>query len=265
VVSIRRTTRPKDFERCAEQPIYVFTNRNPDRFSHFGEEALQTVSSAIYLVDRPVTAAKRGRSADFWLGGPRKPGFRLARKGTPDEIAAEAAKGAQGLLLCVHGISTSFASGLLGTAKLADKLEADKLGFSACLFSWPADGNPVKDYDAIARSGANSEAPLASTLATLGKTAKPVHVLAHSHGNQLLLRAAKELLKSKTPLAATFKSALLVAADVDHRFMQNNLPDLMAVFGQAALYFCSRDIALKLSGRKFKLSGRAPWPSVPAA
>ena len=258
-ISIRRTTEPKDYERRGEQLVHLFTNRSQAASGAYGREAVQTVSSAIYGVELSVTEARQASAKDIWRrtagalfrGPAMRPAIRLHRTVDPAEAAAAAADdGCVGVLLNIHGISTSLEDGLVGTARLARDLELDKLRLSASLFSWPADG-PATDYDSIVRRGENSETPLARTLSALSLTGKPLHVVAHSHGNKVLLRAAVRLKASKMELGPEPGSALLVAADVDHGFMEDNLPDLMSVFRKGVLYFCNRDLALKLAGRKF--------------
>jgi esterase/lipase superfamily enzyme len=219
-----------------------------------GAEPADHLSGRIYEVECAAEQGKAAAGRPIWKrlapalfrGGKPQPKVTSLRELSAEETAAAAAAGGRPVLLHVHGVATSFRDAVIDTAELAMNLEVGKLGLTPCLFTWPSDG-PVTGYDGHTRKAERSEKPLADLLAILRTQTEHVDVVAHSHGNKLLLRAAGRFRTDDKVI----HEALLVAPDVDHGVMQDLLPDLARIAEHSTLYFCSHDVALKLSEGKF--------------
>ncbi len=250
-IAIRRTSDPGEYERRSVQKIYVFTDRLPagDTFSAQGGEGL---AAAVYEVDVPVMTPRVSPSTHIWrrvtklLQRRAPPKATRLRAALPSEVAAAAAEAGDGALLNIHGIATTFERALIDTAELALRLELDKLRLNTCLFSWPADGSPLR-YPEQTRVGESSEQMLAATLSALSGRTSALHAIAHSHGAKILVRAAAHALAQGLPVAPTLRNVLLVAPDVDQKFLTANLPYLFRHFRSGVLYSCTFDLALYMA------------------
>jgi esterase/lipase superfamily enzyme len=169
-----------------------------------------------------------------------------ARRGSADGAAAAETSGsgaaaAHDVLVFIHGYNVSFEASAKRAAQLAYDLDFTGI---IVLYSWPSRG-AVKDYVADGTTAEWSTPHLVyflrAVLPEIG--ARHIHLVAHSMGNQILVRALDRL----GPHASQLGHVVFAAPDVDE-----------GVFGQFAngfgdhavsytLYVSSNDLALRVS------------------
>ncbi len=112
----------------------------------------------------------------------------------------------------VHGFNTSFDNALYRTAQIAYDLGFDGVPF---LYSWPS-GGKVASYTYDRGSVEQAEPMLADflTMVIQKSGAKSISLIAHSMGNELLLRVL-ERLKPKIPKGVVISQVIFAAPDVD--------------------------------------------------
>lgn len=154
----------------------------------------------------------------------------------------------------IHGFNTSFDCALYRTAQIAYDLGFDGVPF---LYSWPSGGN-VASYTYDHGSVEQAEPMLAEFLdMVIQKSgAKSISLIAHSMGNELLLRVL-ERLRPKIPQGVVISQVILAAPDVD-RDKFNIIARQITDFAKGVtLYAASNDRALGYSQRF--------WGGVPRA
>jgi esterase/lipase superfamily enzyme len=154
----------------------------------------------------------------------------------------------------VHGFNTSFDCALYRTAQVAYDLGFDGVPF---LYSWPSGGN-VASYTYDHGSVEQSEPMLAEFLdMVIQKSgAKSISLIAHSMGNELLLRVL-ERLKPKIPKGVVISQVILAAPDVDRDKFNIIASEINNFAKGITLYAASNDRALGYSERF--------WGGVPRA
>lgn len=155
-----------------------------------------------------------------------------------------------GALLTVHGYANDF-DDALRSCTLGDYLiRLEQLGRVPVLFSWPSRGSAVA-YLPDENQARNSQRPFLDVLhivadATRGKT---MDLLAHSHGNMVVVSALGE---SYCKIAATPLARLvLVEPDVDQKFLEQRVDDVLSASDHVALYHSKNDRALWFAGELF--------------
>lgn len=146
----------------------------------------------------------------------------------------------------VHGFNTSFDCALFRTAQIAYDLKFDGAPF---LYSWPS-GGAVASYTYDRGSVEQAEPLLADFLKMVVQKsgAKSISLIAHSMGNELLLRVL-ERLRPKVPDGVVISQVILAAPDVD-RDKFNIIAREITNFAQGVtLYAASNDRALGYSAR----------------
>ncbi len=154
----------------------------------------------------------------------------------------------------VHGFNTSFDCALYRTAQIAYDLKFDGVPF---VYSWPS-GGKVASYTYDHGSVEQAEPTLAEflNLVIQKSGAKSISLIAHSMGNELLLRVL-ERLRPKIPDGVVISQVILAAPDVD-RDKFNIIARQITNFAKGVtLYAASNDRALGYSA-KF-------WGGVPRA
>lgn len=154
----------------------------------------------------------------------------------------------------VHGFNTSFDAALYRTAQIAYDMHFDGVPF---VYSWPS-GGKVADYTYDRGSAEQAEPHLAQFLDFVVKKsgAKSVSLIAHSMGNELLLRVL-ERRRPDTPGSVTISQVILAAPDVDRDKFDNIAREITHFAKGVTLYAASNDKALNYS-RRF-------WGGVPRA
>ena len=154
----------------------------------------------------------------------------------------------------VHGFNTSFDYALYRTAQIAYDLKFDGAPF---VYSWPS-GGKVASYTYDRGSAEQAEPHLAEFLDIVVKEsgAKSISLIAHSMGNELLLRVL-ERLRPSAPEGVTISQVILAAPDVDRDKFMNIAREITDFAKGVTLYAASNDRALGYSARF--------WGGVPRA
>ncbi|CCB66341.1 MULTISPECIES: alpha/beta hydrolase [unclassified Hyphomicrobium] len=154
----------------------------------------------------------------------------------------------------IHGFNTSFDCALYRTAQIAYDLGFDGVPF---LYSWPSGGN-VASYTYDHGSVEQAEPMLAEFLdMVIQKSgAKSISLIAHSMGNELLLRVL-ERLRPKIPQGVVISQVILAAPDVDRDKFNIIAREITDFAKGVTLYAASNDRALGYSQRF--------WGGVPRA
>jgi len=154
----------------------------------------------------------------------------------------------------VHGFNTSFDCALFRTAQIAYDLHFDGAPF---VYSWPS-GGKVASYTYDHGSVEQSEQTLSEFLDLVVQKsgAKSISLIAHSMGNELLLRVL-ERQKLKVPKGVVISQVILAAPDVDRDKFNIIAREITSFAKGVTLYAASNDRALGYSARF--------WGGVPRA
>jgi len=149
-------------------------------------------------------------------------------------------------LVFVHGYNTTFENALYRTAQITYDLKFDGAPF---LYSWPS-GATLQSYTYDRESAAQAERFLREFLEmVVNETgAKQVSVIAHSMGNQLLLRVLQDLRRTP-PEGVRISQLILAAPDVDRDSFENIVRSIGGVAQGITLYSAANDQALMISRR----------------
>lgn len=192
--------------------------------------------------DRLVLRRIEGRTEqEFWTE------FRVELKQLRYTLDGDPAPG-NDVLLFVHGFCVSFTAAMVRAAQLGYDMAMP--GLTAC-FSWPSRGSKWGYSPDEAECEANAPA-LADFIRGLAAAAGPgrIHILAHSMGNRVVLRAiellAVEARMNKTPNEQLpLGHILLAAADVHRKTFLLLAPGCKEVSrGQTNLYISTKDRAI---------------------
>lgn len=151
-------------------------------------------------------------------------------------------------LVFVHGFNVNFEDATRRTAQIAYDLGFDG---AAILYSWPSQGSlGLIDYEKDVRNPTLSATHLRTFLSDLAQKTgvRTLHVIAHSMGNQVLVKALTQQTASQ-PAAQTLKiqHLALMAPDMDAAEFRQLAPTLKAAVDDVTLYASSGDSALKAS------------------
>ena len=154
----------------------------------------------------------------------------------------------------VHGFNTSFDAGLYRTAQIAYDMKFDGAPF---VYSWPS-GGKVASYTYDRGSAEQAEPHLTGFLKLVIKEsgAKSISLIAHSMGNELLLRVLEQM-RSAAPKGVVISQVILAAPDVDRDKFDNIARQIASFAKGVTLYAASNDRALNYSARF--------WGGVPRA
>lgn len=157
-------------------------------------------------------------------------------------------------IVFVHGFNTPFDFALYRTAQIAYDLKFDSVPF---VYSWPS-GGKVASYTYDRGSAEQAEPYLAEFLELVVKEsgAKSISLIAHSMGNELLLRVL-ERMRPKAPEGVVISQIIFAAPDVDRDKFQNIARQITDFAQGVTLYAASNDRALGYSARF--------WGGVPRA
>lgn len=162
------------------------------------------------------------------------------------ERIAQASRYKDHAIVFVHGYNTTFDNAVYRTAQIAYDLKFDSAPF---LYSWPS-GGAVASYTYDRESTAQAEPYLKEFLELVAKEsgAKSVSVIAHSMGNQLVLRVLQDLMRS-TPPGVVLNQLVLAAPDVDRDAFEHVAKAIRGIAGGITLYAAANDRALGVSRR----------------
>lgn len=160
--------------------------------------------------------------------------------------------GRKEVFVFIHGYNTSFEGAAIRTAQLAVDMNLDG---APILYSWPSQAS-LLGYTADARTVADDAlldevADFLQAVATQ-TGAERVHLVAHSMGNRVLMRALDRLAE-RNPTSESlgaepmFDEAVLAAADVGVDEFEETWPRIGGTADRFTLYASSRDRALQVS------------------
>ena len=146
----------------------------------------------------------------------------------------------------VHGFNNGFDDALYRTAQIAYDLKFDGAPF---LYSWPSGGGTLS-YPYDRESAQQAERYLSQFLDfVLNETgAKSVSIIAHSMGNQPLLRVLHDLKRTATG-APRLHQVILAAPDVDRDAFEHLSSQIKGISAGITMYASANDRALVVSRR----------------
>jgi esterase/lipase superfamily enzyme len=153
-------------------------------------------------------------------------------------------------LVIVHGYNVSFDEAARRSAQIGFDLRID--GVTA-FFSWPSQGR-ILPYTWDEESVQVAEEHFVKFLMLLASVTglTEINILAHSMGNRLLLRTARELLRVCEDARSFLKigQIILAAADVATAVFEKHTQAYRTLaLKQLTTYSCRKDLALRLSHR----------------
>ncbi|MEQ8823589.1 MAG: alpha/beta hydrolase [Filomicrobium sp.] len=162
------------------------------------------------------------------------------------ERLAKSARFKDHALVFVHGYKTKFDNAVYRTAQIAYDLKFDGAPF---LYSWPS-GGTLQGYTYDRESAAQAEPFLRDFLKLVRDKsgAKKLSIIAHSMGNQPLLRVLQDL-KRSLPDGVLISQLILAAPDVDRDNFENIVSSIAGIAEGITLYAAANDAALKVSRR----------------
>jgi len=172
---------------------------------------------------------------------------------------------ADDMFVFIHGHAVTFAQAALQTAQLAVDLDMRN---GATFFSWP-NGHSVASYQ-VSQNGVDPSALALDRFLTAviaEADGRRVHVIAHSMGARVLLRALERLSArgafSEGPLLG---EVIWASPDVDAEYFGQALRELPVMASGMTAYMSRHDRALQLSsllGGQFQRAGQSiPLPSI---
>jgi esterase/lipase superfamily enzyme len=244
----------------ARGPNFYFTGKFSDLISYGRANfVLHDVSTAKRLSHGPLRRLWRSVKRFIPLGESSLPievesMTLLGEEGIPDAFTkAVTEAGRDGVLYFVHGYANGFGASLHSFARLCQQLQADERHLLPVIFSWPSPGKAQR-YLRDTSDAMRSETKYVDTLSLLSKAlpAAPTHLVAHSHGNHLMVRglgAHGDLIP--TGKVAMLQNIILAAADLDTIVLRDNLSAFKRrgkkFNGRVTVYFSEYDLALSLS------------------
>ena len=214
----------------------------------FGAAAVEIVAPPVRL------AAAAMRDGLLKTADPRR--LRIARIQTLNDGAMRndvrskvqlASRYPRQALVFVHGFNVTFDNALLRTAQLAHDLDFDGPAF---VYSWPSHGKLAEaDYFADRKNSLAAADDLRAFLEfVVAKSgASHVHLIAHSMGNPLLLRALALLKEGPGWADLHIGQVILAAPDMDAQEFAAAIPLLRDVAAGITLYASASDRALVVS------------------
>jgi len=171
------------------------------------------------------------------------------------------------VLVYIHGFNTSFDFAVMRLAQVTHDIEFSGVPLA---FSWPSHGSPYR-YDDDEANAVSSVAALTETLRMLVdlQVARPegvrgkVHLIAHSLGNRVTLRALETLHGQLAAGQKPFGQVILAAPDVSVSEFALRVPAAQARADRVSLYFCPDDKALLASQVRHPNEPRAGRGIVP--
>lgn len=163
------------------------------------------------------------------------------------ERLAKSARFKDHAFVFIHGYNTSFDYAVYRAAQIAYDIKFDGAPF---VYSWPSGGG-IASYTYDRESSAQAEPYFTDFLkmVTQRSGAKHVSVIAHSMGNQLLLRVLQDLQRTR-PEGVEISQIIFAAPDVDRdgfETIASQLKDFAT--GGITLYAAANDRALGVSKR----------------
>ena len=158
------------------------------------------------------------------------------------------------IFIFIHGYNNDFPTAVERTAQLAVDLEIDG---APVLYSWPSAGSVFgykTDRKQITQSTVDDLEFFLHVL-TEQTGAERVNIVAHSMGNEFLVRALQEMADDERAVPAPFDQVVFASPDVDAEEFITLMSRVDGLANNMTLYASSKDRALQAS-RRFNKSGR---------
>jgi esterase/lipase superfamily enzyme len=153
------------------------------------------------------------------------------------------------IFVFIHGYNTSFEAAALRTAQLAVDMNLDG---APILYSWPSRASLLA-YGADTRVTADARilADVAAFLTDVAQTtgAERVHLVAHSMGGRVALRALDAIAARNRAGPPIFDEVVFAAADVGIDEFDTTWPRVVGMADRFTLYASRRDRALQVSAQ----------------
>lgn len=149
------------------------------------------------------------------------------------------------VFIFIHGHATTFDQAAYQTAMLAADLD---MRSGAIMYSWPNGESPMSyqiSQQNVPVSSRHLVDFLDSVLAETG--ARRVHIIAHSMGNRVLMRALERMALTRSGEAAPFAQVIWASPDVDADYFAQAGRDVLGLAEGMTVYTSAKDRALQLS------------------
>jgi esterase/lipase superfamily enzyme len=215
--------------------IVLATNRKPSAPSPQTTAAFKrTIGPLSFAAVRDPASSKAYRIAPIARDQLAK---HLAETGEPGD-----------LLLYVHGFNNTAHRAIKNAAKVARDI---KFQGPVVVFSWPSIGRILPtDYLEDVRTAAKSAGALLEVIQTLheAKSASRIHVLAHSLGSDVFLRAMLKFAAASQAGQSRISEVIFCSPDVDRGEFTSAFSKIRRVLRGATLWGSDSDAALLLAG-----------------
>jgi len=250
----------KPYQELRNRPVYFATNRNienPNARDHtrFGNERSDEVTYGSCRVHIPNDEVRRRgslRRGGWWSRKDANQVFHVEALNTIQQEAFLRSMRSNDVLVYVHGFNNSFEDAVLRLAQVGYDL---KFPGRLVAFCWASAGTAsLGSYRKDETTAKVSVGQLTKLLEGLAKEAgedRHIHIIAHSMGNRILLRAIHNL-EQRWQNDATFATTrfghlVFAAPDVDRATFDALLPAAENRSLSTTLYYCEHDRALQLS------------------
>jgi esterase/lipase superfamily enzyme len=158
----------------------------------------------------------------------------------------------QGAIVMVHGYANSFDDAVRASAFGAYKGKLHQLQLLPILFSWPSRGAVLR-YAPDIKAAENSEYAFQDLLrlVTGARKDREIDILAHSHGNKILVRALSSLQHSRASPSYRLKHLILVEPDIDQVFLSQRVGQLAETSEHIVIYHSENDLPLRAASSVF--------------
>jgi len=172
---------------------------------------------------------------------------------------AEAGDTKDHAFIYVHGFAVTFENAMYRAAQISYDLgTAGKPFGTAFVYTWPSKGSLLPTayvYDGDSAEYAVPHFREFVKIVTQKTGVKNVHVIAHSMGNRVLMRALDEAVREGSP--AWINQVVLAAPDVDKQQFERLAKNITGAARGLTLYASQQDNALRIS-RTIRGSGAPP-------
>lgn len=172
---------------------------------------------------------------------------------------AEAGDSKDHAFIYVHGFAVTFENAMYRAAQISYDLGANGKPFgTAFVYTWPSKGSILPTayvYDGDSAEYAVPHFRKFVELVSQKAGVKNLHVIAHSMGNRVLMRALDEAVREGSP--AWINQVILAAPDVDKQAFERLAKNIAGAARGLTLYASQQDNALRIS-RTIRGSGAPP-------